>query len=215
MRLEYFMKRTNLILLLFFLLTSLLWANETAEPIKFKADRMEYIYKKGKEQVICRGRARVERSDFSLKARLIYIYGENRDFVKAYNDVKMINKIDEVVIYGDYAEYDNIAGYGKVFKSPRLVYTNEKLEMESAIMETFINENRSIAFGDVKITQTNYVAYCEKAIYWHKKDTIELTGDPVIYYEENLFRAEKIIIYIKKKLVKLYGNVRARISSKD
>ena len=209
------MKKNSLTVLILFLLFNLTWAQESTEPIKFKADRVEYIYKKGKEKVTCKGNARLERSDFFLKAKLIYIYGVKKDFAEAYNNVKMLNKIDNVEIYGDYAEYDNAKGYAKVFKSPKLIYTNEKLEIESAVMETFLNENKSIALGDVKITQTNYVAYCEKAVYWQKKEMIELTGDPVVYYGKNVFKAKKIIVYIKKTTVKLYDDVRVRIISKN
>ncbi len=208
------MKRSSLALLFFFLIPGLANAKKPAEPIKFKADKMEYVFKKGKEKVTCRGRARMERSDFFLKARLIHIIGPNKDFAKAYNNIKMVNKNDNVVIYGDYAEYDNIEGYAKVFKSPKLVYTNEKLEIESAVMETFLNENKSIARGDVKITQTNYVAYSEKAVYFHKKKTIELTGSPVVYRGKNVFRARKMIVFTDSNLIKLYDEVRTKIYPK-
>ena len=208
------MSRSNTVFIFFFLVVGLVSAKEANEPVKFKADKMEYVFKKGKEQVTCRGRAIMERSDFYLKARLIHIYGEKRDNAKAYNDVKMVNKIDNVIIFGDYAEYDNNAGYAKVFKSPKLIHTNQKLEITSAVMETFLNENRSVAIGDVKITQTNYVAYAERAVFRHNKDTIELTGRPVVYYEKNEFRAKKIIVYTKKNLVKLYDDLGIRIRSK-
>ena len=175
------MKKNSLFILLLLLFCNLIWAEEAVEPIQFKADRVEYIYKKGKEKITCKGNARIERSDFFLNAKLIYIYGEKRDFVKAHNNIKMVNKIDNVEIYGDYAEYDNIKGYAKVFKSPKLIYTNEKLEIVSAVMETFLNESRSVALGNVKISQTNYVAYCEKAVFWQKKEMIELTVNPCVY----------------------------------
>ncbi len=208
------MKKNKLyILILFFILNPLI-AQKSVEPVKFKANRIEYIYKKGKEQVICRGNARMERSDFFLKANLIRIYGKDRNFAKAFRKVKMVNKKDNVIVYGDYAEYDNVDGYVKVFKSPRLVYTNEKLEIKSAVMESYLNENKSIALGDVKITQTNYVAYSEKAVYLQNRNLIELTGDPVVYYNKNEFRAEKIIVYIKKEIIKLYDRVVAKIKSK-
>ena len=208
-------KFITFLLLFFIFFINILSTQEISEPIKFKADQIEYIYKKGKEKVTCRGSARIERSDFFLKAYLIRIYGINRNFSKADKHVKMINKKDNVVIYGDYAEYDNVKGYAKVFKSPRLIFTNENLEIISAVMETFLNEHKSIALGDVKITQTNYTAYSEKAVYWHEKEIIELTGDPIVYYGSDVFQAEKIIVYIKKEIVKLYDNVKAKVISKN
>jgi lipopolysaccharide export system protein LptA len=208
-------KRIRILALLFAMLPAgLLFSQNKAletEPIRFKADKMEYVFRKGAEQVTCRGRARMERSDFFLNAKLIHIYGEKKDYAKAYEDIKMVNKIDQVVIFGNYAEYDNPAGYAKVFKSPRLVYTNQDLEITSAVMETFLNENRSVAIGNVKITQTNYTAYGEKAVFNHNTDTIELTGNPVAYMNKNMFRAKKIVVYTEKKLVKLYDSVQSRI----
>lgn len=186
---------------------------QAPEPIKFKANKIEYIYKKGKERVICRGNAKVERSDFYLRAVTIHIIGKDRNYAKAYKNVKILNKRDNIVVYGDYAEYDNITGYAKVFKSPKLIYTNEKLVITSSVMETYINDSKSIALGDVKITQTNYTAFSEKAVYLQNKDLIELTGDPVVYEDNNMFEAEKIVVYIKKNLIKLYDNVIAKIKS--
>jgi len=212
---ERYMKKSNWILIALFIALESIVSGKTVEPITFKADRVEYIYKKGKEKVTCKGNSKIERSDFFMKAETIYIFGEKRDFSKAYKDIHMINKIDNVEIFGDYAEYDNIKGYAKVFQSPRLIYTNDKLEITSAIMESYLNESKSIAIGNVKIIQTNYVAYCEKAVYWQKKEIIELTGDPIVYYEKNVFQGNKIIVYINKKMVKLYDNVKAKIISKD
>ncbi|MBU1075934.1 MAG: hypothetical protein KKH98_01490 [Spirochaetes bacterium] len=208
------MNQNKTSILVLFLLFGICFAQTSVEPIKFKADRIEYIYKKGNEEVICRGNAIVERSDFFLKAQLIRIYGEDRNFVKAFQKIKMVNKIDNVIVYGDYAEYDNISGYAKVFKSPKLVVTNENLEITSAVMETYLNENKSIALGDVKITQTNYTAYSEKAVYLQNRGMIELTGDPKVYQENDMFSAEKIVVYIKKKLIKLYNKVVSKITSK-
>ena len=209
------MRRIRLLLiilgLLFLSYTLLLFAQKKVEPIKFEANRVEYIFKKGKEKTICRGNAKIWRSDFILKANLIKIYGKKNDYAEAFRKVKIVSPKDNAIITGDYAEYDNVKGYAKVFKNPVLEVTNRKLKIKSAIMENYINENIAIALGDVKITQTNYTAFCEKGVYYKDKEKIELTGDPVVYYENDVFKSRKIIVYIKQKRVKLYGDVEAKI----
>jgi len=211
------MKRKNEFILIsfwFFLLLNCDFLKaQNVEPIQFKADQVEYNYKKENEEIICQGNAQAERSDFFLKAVVIQIYGKNRNFLKAYNKVKLINKTNNTVITGDYAEYNNTNSYAKFFKSPKLVQTNQHLVIESAVMESYISENRSIALGDVVIIQTNYIAYCEKGEYFQNQDFIELTGNPVVYQKKDKFEAKKIVIYIKKKLIKLYDDVYARIVS--
>ena len=209
------MRRIRLLMITLGLLllsyTLLLFAQKKVEPIKFEANRVEYIFKKGKEKTICRGNAKIWRSDFILKANLIKIYGKKNDYAEAFRKVKIVSPKDNAIITGDYAEYDNVKGYAKVFKNPVLEVTNRKLKIKSAIMENYINENIAIALGDVKITQTNYTAFCEKGVYYKDKEKIELTGDPVVYYENDVFKSRKIIVYIKQKRVKLYGDVEAKI----
>ena len=74
-----------------------LHAEKAVEPIEFKADRVEYVYKKGKEKVTCKGNALVERSDFNMKADLIHILGANKDYVKAYDNIKMDPDSDRII----------------------------------------------------------------------------------------------------------------------
>jgi len=208
------MKKTNKIIYLFFLLFPVFcFAQETVEPIKFKANKVIYYFKKGKEKTICKGNAKIWRSDFFLQANKIEIYGKENNISKAYNNVKIISYKDSTIITGGYAEYNNETSYAKVFKNPILTVTNEKLTIHSGIMENFIKENRAVAIGNVVIEQTNYTAYCEKGVYYRDKQLIELTGNPVVYYEDNIFKSEKIIVYIKKKNIKLYGRVYAKLIS--
>lgn len=205
------MRKSKLPIRIILLFLPVLVMGETVEPIQFSADKMEYTYKEGQERVKCIGHARIERSDFFLKGNTIILFGKDRNIAKAYDNVRMINKIDNVTIDGHYAEYYNTNSYMKVFKSPRLTSTNQHLVITSAVMESFLKENRSVAMGDVKITQTNYTAYGEKGEFFQNKDLIELTGGPIVYYGRDKFQARKIVVYIKKNLVKLYNDVFARI----
>ncbi len=206
-------RRSNFISIIFILILNFFLYGEKVEPIQFKADKIEYTFKEGAERVKCIGHAIIERSDFFLKGDTINIIGKDRNIAKAYNHVKIINKMDNVEIIGDYAEYNNTNSYVKVFKSPKLTYTNQKLVITSAVMESFLAENRSVALGNVKIVQTNYTAYSERGEYFQNKDLIELTGNPIVYYDQNKFKAKKIVIYIKNKLIKLYNDVFSRLKS--
>lgn len=212
------MKKIDRPLILSFIYVIILSFFISAEEVKqlnFEADKIEYIFKKGKEQTICTGNAKIWRDDFILYANLIKIYGKNNDYSEAYRKVKIISIPDEVIITGDYAEFDNLRSYAKVFKNPVLEFTNRNLRIESAVMESYFNENKAIALGEVKITQTNYTAYCEKGIYFKDKNIIELIGNPVVYYGDSIFKGNKIIVYINEKKVKLYGEVEASIKTEE
>jgi len=71
-----------------------------------------------------------------------------------------------------------------------------------------------VALGEVIITQTNYKAFCEKGVYYKDKNIIELSGNPVVYYDNDKFKSKKIIIYVKEKRVKLFGDIEAMVFSK-
>ncbi|MBN1898364.1 MAG: hypothetical protein JW827_06275 [Spirochaetes bacterium] len=208
------MKKCRIMILVILSQIGLIFSQESVEPIKFEADRVEYVFKKGNEKTLCRGNAKIWRSDFTLFAQLIKIIGKDNNYAEAYNKVKLISPKDNTIITGGYAEYDNVKGYAKVFKSPVLVVTNRDVTITSAVMENYMNENISIALGDVKITQTNYVAFCEKGIYYKDQDKIEMLGNPIVYYDKDEFRSKKIIVYIKEKKVKLYDDVEAEIRPK-
>jgi len=205
------LNRFFVIILIFFIKNLF---SETTRPISFQADRVEYIFKKGKEQTICKGKAKIWRDDFIINADLIKIYGSKNEFSEAYKNVKIVSIPDNVIITGDYAEYNNTNSYAKVFKNPVLYVTNEKLRIESAVMESYFDENIAVALGEVIITQTNYKAFCEKGVYYKDKNIIELSGNPVVYYDNDKFKSKKIIIYVKEKRVKLFGDIEAMVFSK-
>ncbi len=198
------MKPGNYLYLLFIFLIFI-----SAEPIKFRANKVEYFYKKGKEKTICRGDAEIWRSDFYLRSNLIYIYGKDYSIAKCYGNVKIISRKDEAIITGGYAEYDNIKEYARVFKNPVLVLTNRKITIKSALMETYPAKQISIALGNVIVTGTNFIAKGEKGIYYKERGVIELTGKPEVIQNEDVFKGNKIVVYIHKKKIKLYGDIRA------
>ena len=84
------MKKLDRIILLFLLLPVFSFSQETIEPIKFKANKVIYYFKKGREKTICKGKAMIWRSDFFLEADKIVIYGKENSISKAYNNVKII-----------------------------------------------------------------------------------------------------------------------------
>ncbi len=205
--------RDKILIFVLLFLFPLILESKDNPPIRFKANKVEYIYKKGKEATICRGSAHIWRNDFDLDAYIIKLYGKDNDIAKAYKNVILKSKTNNIIIKSDYAEYNNKISYAKFFKNPILKETNRKLEIRSALMESYIDKNISIALGNVFIKGTNYTAYCEKCIYYQDKARIELVGNPIVYYEDDIFKSDKIIVYIRKKKVKLYGNVEANLSS--
>lgn len=202
---------------IFFILIAsvILRAEKLDEPVKFKADKVKYLSKKGKEIIKCIGNSEISQGTSSVAAYIIEIYGKKRELSKCRKDVIITDIEDEVYIYGDYAEYDSTKKYAKVNKNPSMYLKKNDLTLKSDIIERFMLEKRSIATGSLEFEQENIKGSSERGVYFEDKNEIILEGNPVVMIDDDIYKSDIIAFYPDEKKAKLLGNVRAEIYTEE
>lgn len=206
------MKKTISLLILFVLFAGQLHASD---DFSFFGDRLSSVRAKGREQTVLRGNAGIVSSSTSIKADYIEIFGDDNEFAECTGNVEV---------------RDNEKGI--FLKAGKLFFNREDdiIRAEgSAVMEDARNE--VVARGNfleyrgkdevcmiqigVRIFKDEMVCRSEFAEYSRNDEILRLSGMPVVYREDDEYRALRIIIDIDKDEITLEGRVSGKIFSED
>ena len=93
-----------------------------------------------------------------------------------------------------------------------LYMKKDNVKIYSIEMERFFNEDYFIARGNVEIIETNKRATGEMAVYTTTNRVLVLTGDPVLYRDGDIYKADRIELWLREDRLFLMGNVYAEVS---
>ena len=96
-----------------------------------------------------------------------------------------------------------------------LIYFQQQptTENEGASSKEFGGKvERFIALGRVQLVQDDRRATCDRAEYNHVKETIALTGSPMVKQGDNLLRGSTILIHVPNQRVQILGGKSGRVS---
>lgn len=119
---------------------------------------------------------------------------------------------------------DTMEGFDKdktvIFKGS-VIAKQEDLTIFGDVMEAYMNEetneiDKAIVKGNVKIVKQNRTATCREALFENGKGEITLTGNVIVYQDQDKLTGDVIIYYINedKVVVKADKDKRARITVK-
>ncbi|NTV46168.1 MAG: hypothetical protein HGB11_06530 [Chlorobiales bacterium] len=138
---------------------------------------------------------------------LIYFRPESRSVV--INRVRILNREDNVVITGGYAEHFNERQYSFIEQKPMLIKTDtsstgkkDTLIIRARRMEAFRSQQdtarRILMTDSVRIWRGNLSAKSKNAIYLIDQKKIILIGDPLVWYEETQASGDSMVVKIKE-----------------
>lgn len=164
--------------------------------------RAEYNSKTNEAHVV--GDARVIKDDATLVAREIHSYGNTH--IVATGDPILTKGASKLL--GPTIEYDSVKQYAIVTGWASL--TTEDSVMTANQIESFFDENRAVAQGDVHIVSSvrNLDATAAQAVYYSNKGeqgkTI-LTGNVRAVQDGNVLTGNTMTLYLDNKTIDVQG----------
>ncbi|MFA8343222.1 MAG: OstA-like protein [Rhodothermaceae bacterium] len=170
------------------------------------------IYWKETEKAVATGEVKLsDTSSVVFSDSLITNKKTNDTF--AYQNVRVVNKDNELNVYGSYLEHKSKDKYSKVLGKPLLVQVDtsssgviDTLMIKSVTMEMFGDSlsNKLIATDSVEIIRGDFLAKNNRTIYYKgeerlytEKSDLELAPQPIMWFTENQLSGDTINVYLK------------------
>ena len=191
-------------------------ANKKKIPVRvsgsqFIREKKIHSFTKQEEVVLTvLGNTKVVRKKTILRAPKIEVVGEDGELIIAHKRVKIDDLEQKVTITAAYAEYLKNAQKAFIKGNPKIVFSEKnkkKTIIHSDEIERDFQKKETICWRNVTIKNDDFIGYGQKAIYKENEKVTILEGEPKIYQKDNIFIADKMILFHEKKESKLMGNV--------
>lgn len=206
------MKKTDfLVIALIFILHFTL----TGESIQFSADFMRYEAAEGREYTVLSGNAYVKTGSKEIFADEIRLYGENYNILICNGSVEVIDGEEELKISSRTLFYDRESKTTRI--NGRSIMEDYKNEMiiKSGYLEYKQKEEVLVLQIGVRILKEELTCRSEFAIYDKKSDSLLLTGLPVVYKNDDVFKASKIKVLLENDEIQMDGKVEGSLSIEE
>jgi len=209
--------------LIFILLTGAVllpaWADEETESFTFSSNSTAISFSEGDQQTILSGNARIQSEDLIIKAGTIELYGEEFRYARCREDVQVENKVQQISLSTEALFYDRRAKFVRIRNYAEMVDLKNELVIKCGYLEYFDETEVSIFQIGVRILKSTedsqMVCRSDFARYDRKEETLQLTGDPVVYWKGDRYSAVSILINLDTDEISLEGNVEGEFTAED
>jgi lipopolysaccharide export system protein LptA len=190
-----------------------------------KADSSTFVYNSGiydtrtKKSDIEVGSG--ESQEYKIKSKEYYL-DDLRKIYKLRGDVVMTSKKENLIIYGQSADYFRALGISKVYNNAYLakVTDQDTLFISADTLVSIENidpaKKRLLAYHNVKIFRKDLQGKADSIEYRAADSVIYFYKDPVLWSEGNQMTADSISMLIRKKTIdKIFMNMNSFVISRD
>ena len=190
--------------LLFFLISTAAWG----EVFNFKADRMSGGRATGREVTVLTGNAEVQSDTLLLQADQIEIHGDDNRFVDCVGNVSGFDEEKNIFFRADRIRYDRTLKIARLEGNSTLEDRDNELIARGRFIEYDDIEEVAVLQISVRLFRDNLICRSEHAVYNRPEKMLFLSGFPIVYKDEDEFRAERIRVDLDTDDVNMEGDVR-------
>lgn len=209
------MQSRHRVLLILTLLTGLSAAAE--ESFQFSSDRIRAVLGENRETTLLEGNARVKTGDLDIRAGEIEIYGEDFRYVECLDRVQVRDSEQNSLLECNSLFYDRREELTRVRGFVTLQDFDNNLIVRGGYLEDRGGQGTTLIRISVRIVkiadQKEIVCRSETVLYDRRRDRLELSGLPVVYWGDDVYRATRIILDLKTDEITLEGEVQGSIQS--
>lgn len=206
------MKKAISLILLTFLLIFQLPADDN---FTFFGDTLTSVRAKGREQTVLTGNAGLVSSTTSIKADLIEIYGEDNEFAECTGNVEVTDSKKGISLKASRLFFNRKDDIIRAEGSAVMEDIKNEVVAKGNFLEYMGEDETCMIQIGVRIFKDDMVCRSEFAEYSRDTKMLRLSGMPVVYREDDEYRALRIIIDIDKDEITLEGRVSGRIFSEN
>jgi lipopolysaccharide export system protein LptA len=199
------------LLLLLFSISSL----SAKETFEFKSDSSKMLKPRGKKEIILTGNARISSETLVIRADKIRRFGSDLQYTQCTGNVKAHDLDRDIEISSDHLFFDTDADTMTIESWSELYDKKNEVVTRSGYLYDQRKEKITFLSINVRIFRNEVVCRSEFAKFDHNTETLELTGNPVIYKDGNEMSAFRIFYDINTEEIELVGNVSGTIETDE
>jgi lipopolysaccharide export system protein LptA len=184
-----------------------------SDVFTFRADHMSGGRASGREIIVLTGNAEVRSDNLLLRADRIEIQGADNQFIDCMGNVRGQDEEKEIYFQTDRLRYDRVLKVARLEGNSTL----EDRKNEIVVMGRFIeyDDQTEITIFQiaVRLFRDNLVCRSEYAVYRRNEKILTLSGFPVVFKNEDEFRADRIRVDLDTDDVIMEGAVSGSITN--
>lgn len=204
--------RKGLILLLIVFYTVHIHSEEGFE---FGCDQMESSFAEHNKRSTLIGNAYIITDTLDIKSDKIELYGKDYRFANCSGNVKIHNTKENFLITSENLLYDNDKKEATVSGNAVMEDVENEMIIKGEYIKSFEKTSITLIQIKVRIVNEDLVCRSEFAEYNSDKNTLVLTGDPIVYKGDDIFRARTININLDNNDIVMEGKVQGNISEEE
>lgn len=206
------MKNRFILILLFLLSINILFA---AESLIFGCDQSVSSFSEHNKRSTLIGNAYLRTETLDINADKIELYGKDYRFANCSGKVSIHNTKENFLITSEKLLYDNDRKEATVTGNAILKDIDNDMIIKGEYIKSFEETSITLIQIKVRIINEDLVCRSEFAEFNSDLNRLILTGDPVVYKGDDLFKASKISINLDNNDITMEGKVEGNISEEE
>lgn len=184
-----------------------------ADTFTFRADHMSGGRASGREYTILTGNAEVRSDMLLLRADRIEIYGEDNQFIDCIGNVRGIEEEKNILFETDRLRYDRDLKIARLEGNSTLEDRQNEIVARGRFIEYDDNSEITVFQISVRLFKDDLVCRSEYAVYRRTEKILSLSGFPVVFKNEDEYRADRIRVDLETDDVLMEGSVSGTIKN--
>jgi lipopolysaccharide export system protein LptA len=200
---------------LLFVLLGCLAAPLSAEQYRFSGESLKSVMAEGKEKTVLQGSVLVQSEKKKIQADRVEILGKDFQYFICEGNVVVQDLEKDFTLSSELFHYDNDKRIIRI-NGPSVMEDREnELIIKCGFLENRENEELIILQQGVRILKEDLACRSEFAVYHRDTNLLELSGLPVVYRKDDVFRAARITVDLDTDEIRMTGEVQGSLLSRD
>ena len=191
---------------------------EDSDSFSFSGDSTSISFSEDSRRTILSGNARITSDDMTIHAAVIELFGEDFRYARCRGDVQVENDLQKISLSTDSLFYDRDRDFLQIRDYVEMVDLENEIVIKCGYLEYYNESDLSIFQIGVRILKAaeegQMVCRSDFARYDRQADTLQLSGDPVVYWKGDRYRAVSITINLETEEITLEGDVEGEFTTK-
>ncbi len=186
-----------------------------SEQYSFSSDYLKSVMAEGKERTLLEGNVLVQSEKKRIKADKVEILGKDFQYFICEGDVSVQDLEKDFTITSEVFQYDNDKRIIRIPGPSVMEDRGNKLIIKCSYLENRENDDLIILQIGVRILKEDLSCRSEFAVYYRDRNVLELTGLPIVYRKDDVFRASRITVDLDTDEISMEGVVQGSLLSKS
>ncbi|MCY4482609.1 MAG: hypothetical protein OXC12_07020 [Spirochaetaceae bacterium] len=182
------------------------------DQFSFSADQMETVLAEGRERTVLTGNAALASDDTEIFADSIELYGDDLAFALSRGGVRVVQVGEGIELTSETVFYNRRDGIVRVEGDALLIDHDNEMVIKGGFLEHWEERNETSIQIGVQILSDDLVARAQLVHYDRARQTLALSGLPVVTWKGDEYRASRIFIDLDQDRIVLTGTVSGQIT---